>query len=281
MLNIAESRTDAGEDGNRHLQLTVEWHPAKTCGGPLTVELRGRNLKTLNSNKWLRVECQAPGAELAWRTPEAPVFNDISAHNRTFTIGRWSLPDGVDAGDTVRFNVTIVPAQVSGAEVAMHVAALREDDVVEKEDEIIQIVPPGPVVAFDLFARGAPEADGAVRLTLVPVDANRYPARLETATAAKIYHGKDLVWEGEIREPTVITVPSPGNAVARFTAVVDTEQAPDQKRKVVSNPVWTEGIDARLPVFGEIHWHTSHSGDGMRPIREALRVSRDELKATT
>ena len=46
---------------------------------------------------------------------------------------------------------------------------------------------------------------------------------------------------------------------------------------MTGNPVWPEGPDGLRAAFGEFHWHTDFSGDGQRPIAEALRSARDDL----
>jgi len=46
---------------------------------------------------------------------------------------------------------------------------------------------------------------------------------------------------------------------------------------VTGNPVWPIPSDGQLAAFGEFHWHTELSGDGQRPIEEALRSARDYL----
>ena len=276
MLKITDCRSRATAD-RPHLDLTLAWQPSRPCPPPATVEVRGRNLKTLVFSHWREMTCSEPGAELLWRTPEEPVFNDVSAHNPTFTVGRWQFPGAIRAEEPITFHIVLEPQPVSGGEIPLHVVAMQHDKVLLTEEPVIQRVPAGPAEGFDLFARPAPETDGSVRLSLLPVDANRYPATLSRPAPARITCKGCEVWHGELHGPRIVTVTPSGKGFARFQLHVEAAAVAANLSTVTSNPVRLDRHCDRLPVFGEIHWHTSHSGDGMRPVREALRAGRDDL----
>jgi len=94
MLKLMESK-DRRFSGAVSLKLRLEWRPSRDLAGPLTVQVRGRKPKTMNSSRWESVVCDQAYAKLTLRTPAVPVFNDITAHNRSCTIGYWTLPFGV------------------------------------------------------------------------------------------------------------------------------------------------------------------------------------------
>ncbi len=56
MLELIES-DERRTAGDTTLELTLDWRPARDMAGPLTVEVRGHNLKTLITNRWDSVTC--------------------------------------------------------------------------------------------------------------------------------------------------------------------------------------------------------------------------------
>ena len=124
------------------------------------------------------------------------------------------------------------------------------------------------------FVPGPPELivarlkpDGIVMVTWH--DAYWNPTTPDVQDVTVSYDGKKVVIPINPFGTNAIAIPVPVSA--------DRVEITDAKgRKSLSNarPVGIDGTPIR---FGEFHWHTEFSGDGQRPLSDAMRSARDEL----
>ncbi|MFW5857830.1 MAG: DUF3604 domain-containing protein, partial [Planctomycetota bacterium] len=157
----------------------------------------------------------------------------------------------------------------------------------EAGSECRLVAGPSVVERLSVYSRPMPDAAGEVRTLLVPEDRFGNPSRFASPVPV-LLRWNDEEEPVDVHETTEVRLPAPkgavGRAVARVPlAALDREETiangvPDgDGRAVTGNPVWPEPVDGRRPVFGEFHWHTDFSGDGQRPIAEAVRCARDAL----
>ena len=242
-----------------------QWQAEQRVNAGAQLELRGYNLKTLVTMQWVAVDCLDSRAELVWRTPESPSFNDISAHNRDYVIGRFKLNQPVHTGDTMQFAITGKPEPFACGTypISLYVDGQRAEASVTVETY------PGPAQKLALIAHPAPQADGTIRVHLQPRDTFGYPTAFEKPVSVQIESEGQSLWQGMVTESAVIALDLPTKKVTRLTAIADDDA------KEVSNPVLPTSNDGLIPVFGAIHWHTDISSDGMRFIDQAFEAARD------
>jgi hypothetical protein len=210
---------------------------------------------------------------------------------------RATLPYGVRKGEPVRISMTVVPPVWAGINNRLSIWTLdipnnfqpaAEAPPAEPEagSECELDVVAGPVERLAVYSRPMPGPDGTVRTAIIPEDRFGNPARFEQPLECQ------LGWEGASRQVsvqagTIIHLEAPA-AVGRalvsvpMTSLGARENVVNGRREgdqlvVTGNPVWAEAPNGLRPAFGEFHWHTDFSGDGQRPIAEALRCAREEL----
>lgn len=119
------------------------------------------------------------------------------------------------------------------------------------------------------------------RLALQHYDRFTNPVRSDAGAFSLVPDGADGD-DGEQATAGAPIRPAPGaaatvvelsgaDATLRRVAVRD-----DRGRRAVSSPR-PAGLDDRPVFFGEFHWHAAFSGDGQRPLADAMRSARDEL----
>jgi hypothetical protein len=144
----------------------------------------------------------------------------------------------------------------------------------------------GPVERLCLYSRPAPDKNDRVRVVISPQDRFGNPTRF--AQPLELNLAFDGTGQCVSVESTTEVSLSVNSETTRPTARLKMQDlAPSEN---ITNGVIEGGdfvvtgtpVDATFPhslrpAFGEFHWHTEISGDGQRPIREALRCARDEL----
>jgi hypothetical protein len=102
----------------------------------------------------------------------------------------------------------------------------------------------------------------------------------------------ELRWEGktwieQVKSSKTLQIDSPEN-IGRLKASIpmkalDTSENINNGLReggqlvVSGNPVWGKSPEGKLAAFGEFHWHTEISGDGIRSLAEGLAYGRDHL----
>lgn len=173
---------------------------------------------------------------------------------------------------------------------------------------------PGPVDRLGVYAQPAPGPDGSIRVVITPLDCCGNPTAFVHPVEAECqWIVSDNVGRASapshisVHGVTSLNLPAPNAPVARLTVRISMqslalnenigngtkeagrasgtshigagslEQVTSHALLVTSNPVWTTPPQGQIPAFGEFHWHTDFSGDGQRPIEEAIRCAREEL----
>lgn len=288
MLNIIQ-------DGNARTTDTdpSSWILEWTCRAPLQagteVELRGANLRTLIAARWSGFTCDHETVEITWHVPEQMSFNDIAVHNRTHALARFRFSETLAPGTTVRLTVTAKLRSVAGGEFPIHLALRKAEHGDVLAGPVVLAMSAGPVRRLVIWARPAPETDGSVRVVLCPVDGNGFPTVFRRQVPVSLESNGQSLWNGTMEQPTTLSIALANDTdILRLTARIESAALADEDELghatadgldllVVSNPIWQKPSQARLPLFGEIHWHTNISGDGMRNIRAALEAARDLL----
>jgi hypothetical protein len=280
MLRI-ETDPRATTDEHAEREWVLAWTPEEPLRAGTEIELRGYNLRTLAApERWGALRLEGADAACLFRVEEEPTFNDIAAHNPTRAVARYRLQEEVASGRALRFRVAMVPPATAEAELPLHVAAAEAPRGEMLDGPVTLRVAAGRAAGLELLCRAAPESDGTIRAVLTAVDGNRIPTALAQPAPATVRCGDEEVWSGTLQEPAVLHLPLPadGAEVIRFTATLPAAALGEEGGDPVTaagNPVWPAGAAERLPLFGEIHWHTELSGDGMRSLQTALRAGRD------
>jgi hypothetical protein len=273
----------------------LEWRAESHQIAGAEFELRTDRLRALVA--WTFTQIDVDGADVVYRWKVGPSISDLTT-NRQRTLVRARLPYGIRAGEGVRIRMRIMPDVYAGVDLPLSIwtrpgitgsnwGDAPEPEPIREEASRCSIELEANVAErFRVYCRPAPGPTGTVRAVLSPQDrfgnptafANPVPVRVEWAGET---------FQREITGPESMELPAP-SAVARARAalalsalsadetiqngVLDGEEV-----TVLGNPVWPESIDGLRPAFGEFHWHTDFSGDGQRPLDEALQSARDLL----
>ncbi len=279
----------------RQFTYHLVWRPVRDYVPGAQVELRSGRLRSFHTWTFMRMEA-GPNADVTWRWKVRPTAGERWANRERVRL-RARLPYGVKRGESVSFHLTAVPGTFAGVDETLSVWTIDvpnnfapADDIPavrEEGSECVLTLVAGPVERLEVWSRPMALADGTVRTCVVPTDRFGNPARFEADVPLT------LTWNGAsqehpLRETLILDLPAPDAPVGRAVAAVPMSAlAPrenvangrreDGRLTVTGNPVWRDAPQGLRPAFGEFHWHTEFSGDGQRPIDEALRCARDEL----
>lgn len=270
----------------REFPLELEWVPAQNHVAGSLLELRSRRLRSFTTWRYTGMEME--GGEIVWRTsPEAKTFSDAVA-NPQRAILRARLPHGATQGKKLLFRLLACPGIWAGVDEVLSVWTQAPDAEPARESGADCRLPAvaGPVERLGVYAQPAPGGDGKVRIVLVPLDGCGNPAVF--AQPVPCAFGWEAGRESlTLRGATTIRVAAPQGVGRLRVSIPISALALDENIAngvrdggnlvVIGNPVWTVLPPGLRPAFGEIHWHTDYSGDGQRPIAEAIRCAREEL----
>jgi hypothetical protein len=273
----------------------LEWRPERPIYPGMEMELRCTPPRSFTS--WRFVRSEVDKGDVTFRCKINPSVSERRANpNRTVLRARFQY--AIALGEPVRLRLTAVPGMWLGVEPLLTVWIKEIPDNFNPDIEPPPPAPdggsacrlkagPGIVERLSVYSRPAPGPDGRVRTLLVPEDRYGNPSPFaKPVTAALRWNGAEQ--SVEISGTTTLFLDPPAEGVARAVCRIPLEAlavgeaiangTPEGSGRVVTgNPVWRDGLDGRKAVFGEFHWHTDFSGDGQRPIREALRCAREEL----
>jgi len=270
------------------------WYPNKHYVAGTQFEIRSHSLRAFLSWRYSRFEITSGDITFRW------MFNPTTTemwHNSNRVLFRARLPYGARKGESIDFDMTVIPPTMAGVDNILSVWTLDADDNFtadspasdakkEPHSECCMSVVAGPVERLSIYSRPMPGANRKVRTIVVPEDRFGNPSRFEQPQACK------LTWPGyaealRIHETEILQLPTPTGTARATVSVPMHSLAPNEnisngrrergRLVVTGNPVWTEAPDELLAAFGEFHWHTDFSVDGQRSIREALRCARDIL----
>lgn len=278
----------------REFTYQLVWRPERHYVAGTQIEVRDYRLRTFVTWRFTRVEMD--GADIIWRWKTRPSLSE-RLNNPGRILFRARLQYGVRQGDEFRIRMSAVPGVWAGINERLSVWTIdvgnnfRQDEPEaepqREEGSGCELpVVAGPVERLSVYCRPMPGPDATIRACLVPEDRFGNPGRFEDEVPMSLqWRGK--IWQQRVRESTVLSLPTP-EAVQRLivsvpaSALGPRENIANGVRQHVSlvvtgNPVWPEPADGPRAAFGEFHWHTDFSGDGQRPIHEALRCARDYL----
>jgi hypothetical protein len=273
------------------VQWILQWRPDSDHVGPVNIEIRAHNMRSINSIKWKKIESLDGGGKLIWRTPESPTYNDIAAHNKNLAVGRFEFKNGISKNKIYRFAITGIPAKVAQSSclirlVAQSPQADSENDkptshkysldpkAMEIGEGLVSLKAyAGPAVSLTVTSRSAPQNDGRMRIAINPVDKFGFSSVFEKARQVTISSEGEKLWAGKIKEPKIVMLKLPNKDIVRLTTEFkDTE---NKTTTLTSNPIWTKSQRGKIPAFGDFHWHTEISHDAMRTMDQAMLAARD------
>lgn len=271
----------------------LEWRTDSHHIAGAEFELRCDRLRAFVSWRFPRIE--ADGGDVLYRWKALPKTSDRLS-NPTRTLLRARLPYGLRAGQTVRLRLRTVPGTFAGVGLPLSIWTRPgvigsnwgdQPEAEPKREEASQCtlsLAANVVERLRVYCRPTPGPAGTVRAILVPQDRFGNPAAFAQPVAVQ------LTWQGRteahtLNGPKIVELPAAPN-IARATATLCLDDLALEENlengtldgtrvTVTSNPVWPSTVDGRQPAFGEFHWHTDFSGDGQRPIEEALKSARD------
>lgn len=270
----------------REVPYRLVWRPEHPYGAGTQVELRSQCLRAFHSWQLRRAACT--GAEIAFRWKSRPSVSDIW-NNPGRVLLRATLPDGLRQGQPLEFRLCFRPPLWAGSSQGLSVWTVDPAGCARTEvgSGCELTVVAGPVERLSVYCRPTPGPDGTVRACLVPEDRFGNPGRFDAEIEAEVeWNGKR--WRQPLRELTVVSLEAPRQPVQRAVVSVPmpalglSENIANGVRQgdslaVTGNPVWQAGPEGLRPLFGDFHWHTDFSGDGQRPITDALRAAQDAL----
>jgi hypothetical protein len=279
----------------RQFDHELSWYPERDYVAGSQVELRVGRLRSFLS--WRYVAMSMPAGDVDFRWKVNPSISELRT-NPNRVLLRARLAYGARQGERKVFHLRMIPPTWAGVDLQLGVWTLAPSDAwqadaqpppAEQEPGSTAVCPvvAGPVERLGLYATPVADAEGNTRVVVSPQDRFGNPARFRKPVQATVRlagHCREVALS-ETLELHLACAPT----VARPAASIPMDSlAPEENigngtveeggRLVVGgNPVADGAWEDLLPAFGEFHWHTQHSGDGQRPIREALRCARDEL----
>lgn len=279
----------------RQFTYELEWLPERHYVPGTQVELRSGCLRSFHDWRHIRIEIEK--ADITFRWKVNPSVSDMWT-NRERVIVRARLPYGVRRGEPVRIHITAVPSLWAGINEKLSVWTIdipnnfkppaEQQLTAEKEagSECELHVVAGAVERFSVYCHPMPDADGRVRTCLIPEDRFGNPAIFEQPVGVRL-EWLGQTWTQQIQEATILHLEGPQETARLQASIPMAALAPsenianglrrDGELMVIGNPVWPGPVGNLRAAFGEFHWHTEFSGDGQRPITEALRCARDYL----
>lgn len=281
----------------REFEYVLVWRPERHCVAGTLVELRSHSLRAFHS--WQLRRAEADVGDIVYRWKSRPTVSDMWT-NRERVLVRLKLPYGARQGQPISFRLSSLPPIWAGvnqrlsvwtvepAGGAPWVAGQPVRPAAPEAGSCCELtVIAAPVERLSVYCRPTPGPDGKVRASLVPEDRFGNPGRFTAPVKAEIeWNGRR--WMQPLQELAVIDLEPPAKPVARavvsipMKALALCENIANGRQEgetlvVTGNPVWRQGVDGLRPAFGEFHWHTDFSGDGHRPIADALEAARDAL----
>ena len=277
----------------------LTWRPERHIYPGMSMELRCHRLRAFHHWRFVRCEVAPGDIEFRWKV-NATVSERRMNPNRVIVRARF--PYGLRPGDPVRIRLTAIPGNWLGIDPVLSVWVSEVRDNLGPDAEI---PPPqaeagsdcrlhaeaGPVERLAITSRPAPGPEGTVRTVIAPEDRFGNPTRFSHQVPVAVdWNGTSRIVE--VGSAVTLELEPPRDPVSRAIARVRLADLPAgetvsnglpanglqvcAERVVTGNPVWRDPVMGQIPVFGEFHWHTDFSGDGQRPIRDALRCARDE-----
>ena len=278
----------------RQFTYRLEWRPERHYPAGAQIELRTERLRAFVHWRFTDFRMEAGDITYRWKV-EPSVSERLSNPGRVLV--RAQLPYGARKGKPVEIQITAIPAYWAGISNVLSVwtidipnnfspeapapAAERE---IGSDCELAAVA--AAVERISVYSRPFQGKDGSVRTVLVPEDRFGNPSRFAQPVSC------ELTWKGTtqklaIRETTSLQLEGPDRTERATLAIPMASLAPNEnisngrrdgdRLLVTGNPVWADGPDGLLAGFGEFHWHTDFSGDGQRPIAEALRSADEYL----
>ena len=278
----------------KHFTYRLAWRPEQHYVAGTQIEVRSHCLRAFIS--WRYVSFRMTAGDITFRWKLRPTASDYRL-NMSFVLFRARLPYGVRKGERVEIEVTVIPAIWAGIgnrlsvwtiDVSNNFApdAPAPDRVREAGSTCELEVRAGPVEYLSVYSRPMPGPDGTVRTLVVPEDRFGNPSQFSQQVVCR------LRWNGcerslKLAGPEEVFLDTPtGTERARVAVPLDllspreniaNGRVEDAHAVVTGNPVWPDGPRGLRAAFGEFHWHTDFSGDGQRPIAEAVQCARDCL----
>jgi len=278
----------------RQFTYRIVWRPEKHYVAGTQFEIRSHRLRAFLA--WRYAKYIVKQGDITFRWKFHPSVSEMWQNGNRILL-RANLPYGVRKGEAVEMEMTVVPpiwAEIDNIlsvwtiDVSNNFAPEAPIPHAEKESqsECRLSVAAGPVERLSVYSRPMSGAGGSVRTVVIPEDRFGNPSRFMRPQMC------ELAWSGskkafKLQDPEILHLPAPANTARATVSMpmgsLSAEENVSNGRKegdrllVTGNPVWPAAPGAMKAAFGEFHWHTDLSGDGQRPIREALRCARDVL----
>ncbi|MCL5770496.1 MAG: DUF3604 domain-containing protein [Planctomycetes bacterium] len=277
----------------QEVAFTLHWRPEQDFPAGTQVELRGGPLRAFLS--WRHVASRMADGDITFRWKIKPTVSEMW-RNANHVILRAKLPYGARCGRDYPLELTCIPPIWAGVDEQLSVWTIGPGDAGKPNAPLLPAIREdgstcllravaGPVERLSIYLRPV-AAGGRVEAVIVPQDRFGNPARFVRPLPARV-HWMDQIRAVEVQGTTTLALPR-SDRVARAEVRIPTQALATDEN--IGNGTWQESwccitsnvalpapVNGLRPVFGEIHWHTELSGDGQRPIAEALRSARDEL----
>ena len=272
----------------------LTWIPECTYVAGTEVELRSGCLRSFHYWKYVRMEMDR--ADVLFRWKAFPTVSERGSNPERILL-RARLPYGAQAGEAIAIRLRLIPPVYAG--VYEHLSLWINEckrrtepndpephPYPEKNSACELPAMPGPVEQLAVHACPAPGEQGTVRTAIVPRDRFGNPSHFATPVRAGV------AWQGEtealdLRGREVLELAAPETVGRCEVRIAMEDLEPDENISngirqgdslvVTGNPVWAQRPDRPRPAFGEFHWHSDLSGDGIGSYREGLRRARDDM----
>jgi Protein of unknown function (DUF3604) len=282
---------------NSEYTWALEWRPQRYVYPGTQIELRSVNLHAYYLWKYTKIGMEGAGADITFRRRAARTSLNVRAVGGKWIIARARLQYGLRVGEPLRVNLTAVPPYVADHYDAVEIWYCEPvagsigqqghcEFIKDLSAQAILNVGPGPVQRLTIYSHPMAGSERKVRTVLNPEDRYGNPTEFHQSVPVELqWEGK--TWTEQVKGFKTLQIDSPED-VGRLKASIpmralDTsENISNGLREggrlvVTDNPVWPSSPDGKLAAFGEFHWHTEISGDGIRSLPEGLAYARDHL----
>ncbi|MBI2438433.1 MAG: DUF3604 domain-containing protein, partial [Lentisphaerae bacterium] len=287
MLKIRKSQRARITDKHPR-RWVLEWTPPQDYNGPLEVELRCVRLRSVIKWQWIDFTFHGRKVKKLWQISPKPSYHEIIEHNRSQALVRFRLPAGIKKKNRCQFKLMVKPPPICGLDAPIVLLLFKDAETIATDGPVILTASAGRAAGLSVTSRAAPEDDGTLRVVVAPIDRFGYPAQFAHPVSVRLRAAKATVWKGSVRGARTLFLKLPKNGTMRLRARIDPKQLRRNEQlrnaelaagelQVVSNPVWWPAPQGLRPLFGEIHWHTDLSDDGIRSLEAAFLAARDFL----
>jgi hypothetical protein len=282
---------------NAEYTWVLEWKPDRYIYPGTQIELRNPSFSPYYFWKFTRMEMEGGAADITFRCRAKQTSSELFPQWGKWIIMRARLQYGLRENESLRIRLTAVPpfaANFPNTVTLWYSEPDRGNQPEAKEREftkdpraqVVLQAGPGTVQRFAIYSQPTPGPGGKVRTVLDPEDRYGNPTEFQKAIPVELkWNGK--TWTEQVKGSKIIQIDAPRDidrlkGLIPMKALAVSENVSNGLREggrlvVTGNPVWAVSPGGQLAAFGEFHWHTEISGDGVRSLPDGLTYARDHL----